>query len=332
MLSKRKLLLNKEDDEKIDNEIEEIVLDDDEIDKLFEVRKKGSKSKLNSKLKLKKKDNKQNSQKEKNGKQQIKKALNANQSTSDDDDKIVILDSDGDSIMQDDEILINNNESINNNKLDDDDEIIIYSNHNSPIKSTSTKRTTNRMQNLNSSFDATEYELPSSFNFVKTTRIKFRYKGTYHGIPFKTTDRFRDKFEEISQELSIDTTRMILMFDNKTISFEETPESLNIGICDIIDVFDKKEDENLVEDKEDPNLFKLKFRDCESRKRIQDVLLTMNRYDTFEAVFRKYADLKELNFNKIIFEFDGEHMTANQKPDDLDMESDSLIDVKMKKT
>lgn len=363
-----------------DDEIEEEVLDDDEINELFQVRDKPKSHvnqlnfyptnlNLHKKVKRKKKDSKESKISKQckedsddddhstldDGKiddtgelnesisnnscgKQITASSASTATCADDDDELVCLDSEDSMIIDDINLdrksakkrpLRSSNKSNvkpTNSDLkvvDDEDEILICSNHNSPVKASSTT--------LDSSFDYTfdPNLLPADFKFVKTTRIKFKFKGSYHCVMFKSTDQFKDKLDEISQTLSIDTSSMILMFNDKSISFEETPESLGIGITDIIDVFEKKK-EQVFDNKDDPNLFKLKFRDSESRKKNQDVLLTMNRYESFKKIFERYSQLKEVPLDQIIFEFDGERMSADDKPDDLDMESDSMIDVKIK--
>lgn len=334
MFARRKLILNQTNTKRPveDDDIEE--LSDDEIDEIFELRQKGKKSIYENKLRIKKKDKKEVEQKSKNSNcnnSQIATKLNdslkcsSDHATCDDDDVISLSSETDGSIIESD-----GRTTTNKNQMETDDEIILCSNPSSPVKSSSS-RTKLILSSPLSECDFDPSLFPASFNYVKTIRVKFRYKGTYHVIPFKSTDKFKDKLEEIGEKLQINTSKMILMFDNKTIPYEETPDTLNITVIDIIDVYDKKEDENLVEENDDPNLFKIKFRDCDSRKKVQDVLLSMNRYDTFENVFCKYAEIKQLKVDQIIFEFDGEKMSADDKPEDLDMESDSLIDVKLKK-
>lgn len=357
MLSKRKLRLR--ETEKNDEEVEEVILDDDDIDQIFEVHEtRPSANHRRNQLKFYPTNNKRNDDKQKENNKQAKNKLPSKQADDDDDDDGDQSDSSyerriktssqrislnkstksSSAVRDDDELVCLDSGDEDSMIVDDEDEIIICSNHNSPVRSTrspvkssrspvkSSRSPVKSSRSADTSLDQFDPSLlPANFKFVKTTRIKFKFKGTYHCVVFKSTDKFKDKLDELSQTLSIGPSSMILMFDNKTIPFEETPESLNIGICDIIDVFEKKDEEL-----DDPNLMKLKFRDCESRKKVQDVVLTMNRYDTFEKIFHKYAQLKDTPLERIVFEFDGEKMSAGEKPDDLDMESDSLIDVKIK--
>lgn len=44
---------------------------------------------------------------------------------------------------------------------------------------------------------------------------------------------------------------------------------------------------------------------------------------------QQYADFRELPLAKIKFLFDGEVITANQTPDDLEMDEDNVIDVRL---
>lgn len=321
---RRDLLRQKEQVTTKKNPDDDVELSDSEIEEIFEVRPKGSKGPAKSRAVKQKRD------KVKPADKQLVAA--ANQQTKSESDVIIMLDSDEDDgmVVSGRRTLppLNNVRTANDNSqpindYDSDDEILICSTHNSPNRASTSL--------IEPSFDEDQFD-PSKFNFARQTNIKFRYQGSYKCIQFYSTDKFKEKFDELREVLGIDPSKMVLMFEGKTISFEESPGSLNIGIVDIIDVFDKKDEEQLIEEAEDPNLFKLKFRDCDSRKKNQDVALTMNRYDTFECVFRKYAEKKELNLNEIIFEFDGEKVSADDKPDDLDMESDSVIEVKLKRT
>lgn len=323
MFAKRRNLIRQKEQAAVEeNVVEDVELSDSEIDEIFEVRKKGSKKSSKSRLQVKAKQTVDKKARPTSSRPVDQQKV---QSTSDD---LLVLDSD-----DDDEIGVSscpaptrsrsaNDSSPSNHDSDSDDEILICSTHNSPARESTSF--------VNSSFDESQFD-PSKFNFARQTNIKFRYQGSYKCVQFYSTDKFKEKLDELREVLGIDPAKMVLMFDGKTISFEDSPGSLNITIVDIIDVFDKKEENGLLEEEEDPNLFKIKFRDCDSRKKNQDVALTMNRYDTFEGIFRKYAEKKELNLNEIIFEFDGERMSADDKPDDLDMESDSVIEVKLKR-
>ena len=326
---RRNLLRQKEPTPTKDDLSDEAELSDSEIDEIFEVRKKGSKG---SKGSTRSRAVKQRQPKRKAVGQHPIDKQSGDQQKKSETEEIIMLDSD-----EDDDIVpsqrtplaprnvqpANDNHSQPISRSDSDDEILICSTHNSPSRPSTSL--------IETSFDEDQFD-PSKFNFARQTNIKFRYQGSYKCVQFYSNDKFKEKLDELREVLGIDPSKMVLMFDGKTISFEDSPGSLNIGIVDIIDVFDKKDEEPLIEEEEDPNLFKLKFRDCDSRKKNQDVALTMNRYDTFECVFRKYAEKKELNLNEIIFEFDGEKVSADDKPDDLDMESDSVIEVKLKRT
>lgn len=324
MFAKRRhRIQQKEQEAAEESPIDDVELSDSEIDEIFEVRKKGAKS---SKSRKRTKENGNKREKAKPTTSQPADRRNDQQQDENTSDDLVLLDSDDDEIIPArcpaatrsqpaDDRLPSNHDS-------DSDDILICSTHNSPARESASF--------ANSTFDESQFDA-SKFNYARQTNIKFRYQGSYKCVQFYSTDKFKEKLDELREVLGIDPSKMVLMFDGKTISFEDSPESLNITIVDIIDVFDKKEENQLLEEEEDPNLFKIKFRDCDSRKKNQDVALTMNRYDTFQGVFRKYAEKKELNLNEIIFEFDGERMSANDKPDDLDMESDSVVEVKMKR-
>ena len=319
MLARRRDLLKQKEQETIkEDAVDDIELSDSEIDEIFEVRKKGSKaSKRNKAVK-------QNNKKREKAKQNA-----AVQKSPNEDEDIIMLDSDDDlGVVRRSGLpsTANNVRSTNNDPIinpNSDDEVLICSTHNSPARPSDSL--------IDTSFDESQFD-PSNYNYARQTNIKFRYQGSYKCVQFYSTDKFKEKLDELRDVLGIDPSKMVLMFNGNSISFEESPGSLNISIIDIIDVYDKKEETQLIEEAEDPNMFKIKFRDCDSRKKNQDVALSMNRYDTFATVFRKYAEKKELNLNEIIFEFDGEKVSADDKPDDLDMESDSVVEVKLKRT
>lgn len=369
MLSKRKNALELIDDDLSDAEVEEIVLSDQDINEIFQVYKKG-KPPVNKKSTKASRAKKAKSIADKLKVPSRLNRSEINQTEDKNDNDVELLSDDEIDMLpeavasrpiynnsnkdddSDDIICVSSPDSsiVNNKQVNLSEDICLIDSIPSTSDRTSTRRsirssarknlrkeliTPNKADNstsfyMNSSFDTAEIDpnIVAQFKFVKTLRLKFKFKGSYKCVEFKSTDKFKDKLDEMCEVLEVTPNSLLLMFNNKPISFENTPEELNIGICDIIDVYEKKQ--NATSQKEDPNLFKFKFRDHESRKRVEDIVLTMNRYDTFQQIFKNYSELKQVSLDKITFEFDGEVIESDQKPDDLEMESDYLIDVKIK--
>ena len=45
---------------------------------------------------------------------------------------------------------------------------------------------------------------------------------------------------------------------------------------------------------------------------------------------QQYADFRQQPLSKLRFSFDGEAMTSEQSPDDLDMDDENVVDVQIK--
>ena len=45
---------------------------------------------------------------------------------------------------------------------------------------------------------------------------------------------------------------------------------------------------------------------------------------------QQYADFRQQPLSKLQFSFDGEAMTSEQSPDDLDMDDENVVDVQIK--
>ena len=47
-------------------------------------------------------------------------------------------------------------------------------------------------------------------------------------------------------------------------------------------------------------------------------------------IMQQYADFRQLPLCKLKFSFDGDAMTSEQSPDDLDMDDENVVDVQIK--
>ena len=47
-------------------------------------------------------------------------------------------------------------------------------------------------------------------------------------------------------------------------------------------------------------------------------------------MMQQYSDFRQVPLSKLKFSFDGETMTSEQSPDDLDMDDENVVDVQIK--
>lgn len=177
-------------------------------------------------------------------------------------------------------------------------------------------------------------EVPNS-QAQKEIRLKINYKGDVKRLLVKRDVSFWAILDDIVNLCGIEKAKIALSLDSKDISFDETPNSLNLTLVSILDCYERvtqetsKSRSNSTED-DDPNSISIKIR-SNLDTRAHSVTMKISKLDQLSVLMVRYANDLKLPFKKLIFEFDGDRLNGTETAVDLEMENDSLIDVKVKK-
>nr|XP_015904359.1 NFATC2-interacting protein [Parasteatoda tepidariorum] len=156
--------------------------------------------------------------------------------------------------------------------------------------------------------------------------IKVKYQFKVSKVRVTEKEEFKSIFQKVADLHGLKPTGFLLCLGDNNIKLTDTPESLGIRICDIIDCIPYDEDE---ENMNNSNTLLLKMQSNDTRKKTE---IRAHKLEKFLEVMKKYADQRKLPLENLTFEFDGEVIQPDETPVDLDMESGSCIDVRVANT
>ena len=193
----------------------------------------------------------------------------------------------------------------------------------------------NRIESVDSDVEALPSSNTDSCLLNEKIQVKFKYLTSVHRLWMQTDEKFLDRLPEIGQLLAINDPHKLRFFLNtEMFTADQTPKSLQLTVGNIIECIqldNRTSGGSSVQNvMEDVNLIVIKLRDAKAHKRSQITTMKIDKFEPMGKMFAIYAQQKELQLDKIRFEFDGEELEAEQTPTDLDMEEDSLIDVIVK--
>ncbi|RWS28260.1 NFATC2-interacting protein-like isoform X2 [Leptotrombidium deliense] len=161
--------------------------------------------------------------------------------------------------------------------------------------------------------------------------VKFVCRGEVKRLVFRKNEKIYGKIDDIANIFGIsDPMSIQLCFKNNIISFDATPNSLELTIADILDCLVKHEPILKKNEVISSNRIKIVIRDSNNSKASQTVLEIENDEPLIQ-IMKSYAEMKSFDLKRLVFEFDGDVLSGTETPELLDMESGSLVDVRLKK-
>ncbi|CAB4024176.1 NFATC2-interacting -like [Paramuricea clavata] len=174
------------------------------------------------------------------------------------------------------------------------------------------------------------YGTPNSINRKMTVRIRTR--GGVERFQLKKNEKFEEIFNELAKKHNVNIDALSLSFTDtqgnfQTLKSVDTPSSVNLNVADIIDCVIVHSAPLNVSFENGDNVVSIKIQGSESD--------TVKQFKTLKneplcKIMQQYADFRQLPLAKLKFSFDGEVMTSEQSPDDLDMDDENVVDVQIK--
>ncbi|RWS13745.1 NFATC2-interacting protein-like protein [Dinothrombium tinctorium] len=174
------------------------------------------------------------------------------------------------------------------------------------------------------------------------SEIKFNFHGKIRKVQISSNEKIYNKLDMIAEQFKIDDPlSLAICFNNKLVSMDATPKSLNLTVADILDCIIKQASFTSADNShssqyekvsqiKDPNIVSIKFRNNKSSKNSKPITLNALKAKELQNVMLEYAEIVEIEVKKLNFYFDGEKLNGNETPEDLEMEDGNLIDVVIK--
>ncbi|XP_074595868.1 uncharacterized protein LOC141850995 [Brevipalpus obovatus] len=175
----------------------------------------------------------------------------------------------------------------------------------------------------------------------KTVSVKFRHGEKVHRIPIPYTDCFWKHLKTIRKTLGHNdkTHKLIIFHEGKCLTFDETPESLKLNVAEMLACYSKPLADNEKQatvnskdgpEKSDPNSITIKFRNEKDTRSTKPFTCHVPKNGSLKSSMEEYSKNCDIPLTNLIFEFDGERLSGEETPDELDMDDGSLIDVRSK--
>ncbi|XP_067882543.1 NFATC2-interacting protein, partial [Heterodontus francisci] len=151
--------------------------------------------------------------------------------------------------------------------------------------------------------------------------VKLRCRERIYRVPMRMTDPLRKAIVHLASSLEVDADRVLLLRKDAEVPLSETPESQNISVADILDCFVMSEREAKCDDR-----ICLRVRGAEKNS---FQVITIGKAESLKRLMEDYKERMGLRQCRLTFHFDGSELSESSTPEENDMESDDIIDVRM---
>ncbi|XP_048476907.1 NFATC2-interacting protein isoform X2 [Rhincodon typus] len=163
--------------------------------------------------------------------------------------------------------------------------------------------------------------LPTVPTTPREITVKVRCRGEIYRIPMRVTEPLQKVIDYLSGRLKVKADRILLLQKDVEVPRIGTPESQNIGVADILDCFVMSEYPAQLTDK-----ICLRVRGVEKNS---FQVITIGKTESLKRLMEDYKERMDLQRCRLTFHFDGTELLENSTPQDNEMESDDVIDVRI---
>nr|XP_006824332.1 PREDICTED: NFATC2-interacting protein-like [Saccoglossus kowalevskii] len=159
----------------------------------------------------------------------------------------------------------------------------------------------------------------------KTIKVKVKCKCGLQRYDLKMTDSFGIVIKTLADLFHVPIERIALTLRNDSIIATDTPRSVNLHIADFIECVvlepGSVTQNSPLNQKENCIDIKIQSKGAKTKKTV-----SIKKTSPLQKLMDDYAKLIDTPRNNITFYFDGDKITPNQTPADIDIESDDVID------
>lgn len=167
-------------------------------------------------------------------------------------------------------------------------------------------------------------------------RIRIKRLDRIEYFKMLRTATFSSIFDQIAERFDISISRLILYLNDNIVDAKSTPQSINLSVADIFEMFVRSDEQRLDDSmaneigpntqNDDPNVIELHLRDSNKKR----LTCFVNRFENVQYLAEIYAKDRCIPIEKILLKFDYEPMNLMEKIDTYDLENDDQIDVIIK--
>ncbi|GLH06645.1 Uncharacterized protein GBIM_12119 [Gryllus bimaculatus] len=137
-------------------------------------------------------------------------------------------------------------------------------------------------------------------------------------------------FEELASKENVPVDKILLILRDKIfISKDDSPESLNISVVDLIEGGITKEAHKNISNRKETKKNLLEFK-CVLKDRKKPLLVSIRKSDSMHCLMEKASELLECSLEKLKFKFEGEELEGRATPEELELEGGEVIEVFIK--
>ncbi|CAH1231428.1 NFATC2IP [Branchiostoma lanceolatum] len=161
-----------------------------------------------------------------------------------------------------------------------------------------------------------------------TVKVRSRSSGAgVHRINMRMSEKFEKIFRSMSEREGAPIDRVLLVLRDYTIQQADTPQSIGLHIADIIDCSISNASMAVEEEEVASTEGKHELK-IQGKERRTEKTFSVDKSEELLRIMQEYAAFRELPLNRLVFKFDGDVISPNDTPEDLDMEGGETIDAR----
>lgn len=163
--------------------------------------------------------------------------------------------------------------------------------------------------------------------------LKIQWASTINKYTLRRHQKFSTILKTIAEDNDTEVKNIVLNTDDRLISHDDTPASINYTITQFIygRIVDPSKEVSVDVDifapkKKKKNVIEVKIQSATMKK---PILIEINKKESLKILAIKCAEELNVKPSAIQLTFDGDELNLNQTPDDLDMEGGEILDLKI---
>ncbi|XP_052095393.1 NFATC2-interacting protein-like [Mytilus californianus] len=165
-------------------------------------------------------------------------------------------------------------------------------------------------------------------NGEDTLTVRIKYGSKTYRYPMKKGELFKRVIMEVASKLDVNSNKILFLLNDRTVHSHDSPKSLGLQVADILYCHVSKEDRSILDDSsctfELTDSIQL-FVQSKMSKHKEEYTISKNQ--PLDAILRKYSIKTNTDITKLRFQFDGEDLSVDDTPNDLDLEDGYCLDI-----
>ncbi|XP_071157134.1 NFATC2-interacting protein-like [Mytilus edulis] len=161
-----------------------------------------------------------------------------------------------------------------------------------------------------------------------TLTVRIKYGADTFRYPMKKGELFKRVIQEVASKLDVNSNKILFLLNDRTIHSHDSPKSLGLQVADILYCHVSREERSILDDSsctfEWTDSIQL-FVQSKMSKHKEEYTISKNQ--PLDAILRKYSIKTNTDISKLKFQFDGEDLSVDDTPNDLDLEDGYCLDI-----